>query len=211
MLPENRELRADARQALNGKWGQMVLVALIYLAVTGIWSAPGGMKAEKEHFDFAADVLFPFIGFLISGPMAYGIIHYFLKFIRNEEEELSDLFQGFRQFWKTVALYLLVCVFTVLWSLLFVVPGIIAAIRYSQSFFILRDNPELSPMEAIAKSKLMMDGYKSRYFCLGMSFIGWALLACMTLGIGFLWLMPYMMTAFSMFYDKRKNMAETEV
>jgi len=92
-------------------------------------------------------------------------------------------------------------IFVLLWSLLLIVPGIIAAFRYSMSFYILADNPDMGIMEAINESKRMMRGNKWKFFCLNLSFIGWAILGVLTLGIGYLWLTPYIEVTMIAFYD----------
>jgi uncharacterized membrane protein len=101
--------------------------------------------------------------------------------------------------------------FILLWTLLLIIPGIIAAISYSMTFYILADDNSIGAMDAIDKSKKMMDGYKWKCFCLGLRFLGWALLCILTLGIGFLWLMPYMQVSMAKFYDDVKaNSLTTE-
>jgi uncharacterized membrane protein len=91
--------------------------------------------------------------------------------------------------------------FVILWALLLIVPGIIAAISYSMTFYIMADNKEMSAQDAIRKSKVLMTGNKYRYFCLGCRFIGWFILGIVTLGIGFLWIMPYFMVSNARFYE----------
>ena len=121
---------------------------------------------------------FPLVGLLlltISGPMALGI-----------------------------AIFSIMLLFTLLWTLLLIIPGIIAVLSYSMTFYILADDNSIGAMEAIDKSKKMMDGYKWKYFCLGLRFIGWSLLCILTLGIGFLWLLPYMQVSMVKFYDDIK-------
>ena len=203
MLPENAVIRTEARGFLKGRWGQAILIMVIYCAIMIVLSIPGNQKADKDSFSFVGDVIFPIISFVLSGPLAFGIAHYFLSFIRREECEVSQLFEGFQQFARTFITYLLMTVFTVLWALLLIVPGIIASIRYSQTFFILRDNPGMSPREAIKESMRLMNGYKMQYFKLGLSFLGWILLGCVTLGIGLLWVLPYIETSLAVFYQKR--------
>jgi uncharacterized membrane protein len=97
--------------------------------------------------------------------------------------------------------YLLIIIFTILWALLLIVPGIIAAISYSMTFYIMADNKEMNAQDAIRKSKELMKGNKYRYFCLACRFIGWFLLSILSLGIGFLWLVPYFMTSNARFYE----------
>lgn len=86
------------------------------------------------------------------------------------------------------------------WSLLFVIPGIVAAYRYSMATYIMAENPGMQATEAIERSKALMDGRKGDLFCLDLSFIGWALLATLTAGIGYLWLTPYMTVSRAAFY-----------
>ena len=94
--------------------------------------------------------------------------------------------------------------FTFLWTLLFIIPGIIKAFSYAMSPYILEENPELSANEAIDRSRAMMKGHKFDLFWLYLSFIGWGFLCIFTLGIGLLWLMPYMQTAEAAFYEDVK-------
>ena len=114
------------------------------------------------------------------------------------------MFEGFNNFKIGICLNLLIGVFVFLWSLLFIITGIIAGISYSQAFFILVDEPEIGAYEAIKKSKQMIMSKKGKYFMLSLSFLGWALLCVVTLGIGFLWLAPYMQTTFAQFYQDIK-------
>ena len=96
-----------------------------------------------------------------------------------------------------------------LWFLLLIVPGIVAALSYSMTFYILADEPDINAKEALEKSKIMMDGHKMDLFLLGLSFIGWALLCILTLGIGLLWLIPYMNVSAAKFYQDRKGEDES--
>ena len=100
---------------------------------------------------------------------------------------------------------LLVTVFTILWSFLLIIPGIIKAYSYALTPYILVDNPELSPREALRRSQQMMQGQKFNLFYLQLSFIGWWILACFTGGIGFLWLVPYYQTSQAAFYQNLRN------
>jgi len=101
---------------------------------------------------------------------------------------------------KSIGLSVLVGLYTFLWSLLLIIPGIIAAYSYSMAPFILIDNPDIGVSEAIRRSKEIMRGHKFDYFALQLSFIGWAILACLTFGIGFLWLIPYIQLTSIEFY-----------
>lgn len=94
--------------------------------------------------------------------------------------------------------------FTILWSLLLFVPGIIKGLSYSMSYFILKDRPELSPAEAIKESMRLMNGHKADLFILQLSFIGWTILGLITV-IGFIWVIPYINTSIAAFYEQLRN------
>jgi uncharacterized membrane protein len=183
----NSDIMAQARSQLNGKWGSAVLVTFIYVLLGVV---PGSMPKIGG-----------IINLVIGGPIAFGLCYYFLSFTRGKSPVLEDLFKGFSIFGKTFVSYLLIIIFTILWALLLIVPGIIAAISYSMTFYIIVDNNEMSGQDAIRKSKELMNGNKYRYFCLLCRFIGWFLLCILSLGIGFLWLIPYVMASNAGFYE----------
>lgn len=191
MKTSNKELMAQARAQLSGKWGLAVgAVALVTVVKIATQIIP------------LANLVVPL---LIAGPLALGIAIFILSIARGEEAKVSHIFSGFDRFGTALATYLLAVLFIILWTLLLIVPGIIAAFAYSQVWFILADNPEMKAQEAIATSKAMMMGNKWKLFCLGWRFFGWILLCIPTLGIGFLWLMPYMSVSFAKFYDDIKD------
>lgn len=196
LIKENSELRALSRTQLKGNWGNAILVCFIFSVITGLLS----------FIPFAG----PVIVFIITGPLALGLISYFLKFIRKEDYRFENLFDGFKNFASSFLLQLIMSIFIFLWSLLLIIPGIIAAYRYSMSFYILNDNPEISAMDALKESKKIMVGYKGKLFLLHLSFIGWAILSVITCGIGFLWLIPYMQTANANFYENLKEVSKKE-
>lgn len=189
-MPTSAEFRARARESLAGNWTHAVLHYLLYWIIIG---ACGILS------------VIPIVGWIgviiVSGALMYGMMNFYLSMSRGVIPKTADLFSGFSRFVDTFLLYILCAIFIFLWSLLLVIPGIIAAFRYSQAYFILRDNPGISPLEAINRSKAMMDGHKGRLFMLLLSFIGWYLLALLTFGIGMLWLAPYAYTAFGHFHN----------
>lgn len=187
MKTENKMLMMQAREALKGKWGGAVIATLVFCLISGAASA------------------IPFVSLIVSGPLAMGIAYYFLALSRGKDPLIEDLFKGFNYFLNTFVAFLLVTLYTLLWMLLLVIPGIIAAISYSQVFFILAEDPTINSSDAIEKSKKMMYGYKWKYFFLGFRFIGWAILALLTCGIGFLWLIPYMQVTLAKFHDDIKG------
>lgn len=208
----NSTLREKARNQLKGHWGAPILVCLIIFlftcAIEGIFG-----KVTIYHFEFGLnlsnDIFFipRILQALIFAPLNLGIAICFLKFIRTRDFDLEDLFKGFNNYVTALIAQVLMTIFIALWTLLLIIPGIIAEIKYSMTFYIIADNPEISALDAIDKSKKMMDGHKWEYFCLQLSFIGWGILSIITCGIGFIWLVPYVKTSNTYFYE---NIKETE-
>ena len=145
-------------------------------------------------------VVFALIKFVIGGAVELGICAYFSKLALGMPADLNDEFAYFKYFGKALGLRVVMYVFIFLWTLLFLIPGLIATYRYAMAPYILAEHPEMGIMEAIDASKQMMDGNKWSLFCLEISFIGWTLLSSLTLGIGDLFLTPYMKMATAHFY-----------
>ncbi|MDR3237832.1 MAG: DUF975 family protein [Spirochaetia bacterium] len=185
-MKENSELRALARSQLQGSWLAAVGMVLIYCIIIGISSIV---------------VIGPII---LGGPLAVGFYGYFIRKARGETTKLENLFDGFTLFIPSFLLYLLELIFLMLWTCLLIVPGIIKTLSYSMALFILRDDPSIGSLEAITASRKMMNGYKGKLFGLYLSFIGWGLLCCLSLGIGFLWLVPYISLSVANFYEDIK-------
>tara|TARA_B110000238_G_scaffold100633_1_gene109669 strand:- start:401 stop:982 length:582 start_codon:yes stop_codon:yes gene_type:complete len=193
MKTENLVLMQMARKSLKEKWGLAVGTFVVYMLIIG------AIQATTEFFPLAGLLLLA-----ICGPMALGIAIFSINISRNQDARLEQIFQGFNNFSTSLGAYLLMLLFIFLWTLLLIIPGIIAALSFSMTFYILADDNSIGAMEAINKSKKMMNGYKWKYFCLGLRFIGWSLLCILTLGIGFLWLLPYMQVSMVKFYDDIK-------
>ena len=159
---ENKELMAQARASLKGHWGIAIGGFLVYaLIVVGIQVIP---------------VLGIIISLVIAGAMMIGINTLNLAIARGENAQISQLFEGFNTFGTALAAYLLQFLFILLWMLLLIIPGIIAAYSYAMTFYILTDDKTIGARDAIAKSKHMMDGNKAKFFFLTLRFFGWILL-----------------------------------
>ena len=193
MMPENKEIRAIARGELKGNWTQPVLCTLVYLLVG------------------AGIAVIPFVGsiaaLLVTVPLSFGFILTFLGFMRNQnrDEMVGQPFKVFNEYGRYLGGSLLVSIFTILWALLLIIPGIIKAYAYAMTPYIMKDQPELSAVDCIDRSMSMMNGYKWKLFLLDLSFIGWALLCILTLGIGMLWLNPYVYCSRAQFYEELKQ------
>lgn len=187
----NRDLMRMAHASLQSRWGFGAGVMLLYLLIiVGVSMIP--------YLGTIAQIV-------ITGPMAAGLCFVFLSLARQAPVEAGQLFRGFNGFGTAVGAYLLMTLFVLLWSLLFLIPGIIASYAYAMTFFVIADDPGVGPLQAITRSKEMMRGRKWKLFCLFCRFLGWSLLCILTLGIGYLWLGPYMQTTLAHFYDDVKQ------
>ncbi len=197
MKTENTDLMRMAREALTGKWGLAVGTFVVYILCLQALVIPFSLTGLR--------VVGQLIIILLAGPFQFGLCTFSLSIGRGQDASLAQLFRGFDFFGKALATYLLMGIYIILWTLLLIVPGIIAALSYSMTFFILADDPSLAPGEAIDRSKQLMDGYKGKLFVLGLWFFLLGLACILTLGIGFLWLIPYCKVTMAKFYDDLKT------
>lgn len=175
------ELKARAKSQLGGIFEQNWLYAVLFVFIA---SALTG----------AASVV-PVLGSLIVfGPMTYAISKMLIKLSRTgESPDLNNLFDGFKDdFGGTFLLGLLTTIFVMLWSMLFIIPGIVKSYAYSFAFYIKADHPDYDWQQCIEESKRLTQGHKGELFVLDLSFIGWVIVGSLCLGVGMLWVDPYM-------------------
>lgn len=210
------DYRRIARERLQGNWGNAVLAAFV-AAIFGSLLVNSGIDINFEtdseiYYELptfvqqyliivagAASSL-SLVSFILGGVVRQGYCLYLLKQHDGESAEVKDLFSQFHRFGDGFCLALLEGLYIMLWSLLFIIPGIIAAYRYAMAPFVLLENPDMTASEAIEASKQMMEGHKAELFTLDLSFIGWELLNIFTLGIGSFWLNPYKNAARAAFF-----------
>ena len=206
------ELKIAAKENLDGKWLTAIAVTVVaWLLIDAFTSSNGAnatwkyvmengnsmwVRAEGSSFKNLMSI----VSLILGGPVYFGVASYFLKLARYETAEFNDMFKGFSLFKTNFVLHLAMLVFTLLWALLLIVPGIIAAIRYSMAYYILDDNPEIGAMEAIRRSKEMMEGHKMRFAEMWFGFLGWFLLGIFTFGLGMIYALPYYRAAKANFY-----------
>lgn len=172
-----------------------------------IFSTGGGLNSDIGAFliggftyIMSVALIMGVIYFVLGSVIRVGYAKFNLNLVDQLEGSFENLFAYFA-YWKTaVGARFLQSIYVFLWSLLFVIPGIIASYSYAMTEYIIADYPEMSASEAIEKSKQMMAGNKWRLFSLKFSFIGWDILCAFTLGIGNLWLTPYKQAATAVFY-----------
>jgi uncharacterized membrane protein len=202
------ELRRLARISLRGRWGLAIGSLLLYVFMLAPISfitlllSLGGISESVLQW---IDLLDYAWGILFTGVFILGFYCIYLRIARGEETSIRHLFTYLRSRKLVLRAFLafwLQAIYTFLWTLLLIIPGIIKGYAYSMTYFILIDHPELTVNQAITKSRQMMAGHKWQLFVLNLTFIGWALLCILTLGIGFLWLPSYIQTSISQFYLK---------
>lgn len=222
---DERILRARARANLAGNWGLSIAVALVASLlgglVTGIsfltelesaipleyfptlhklsdwWNR--GLHIGTVTLNFRNGIL-GFAAFLIGGVLQIGYADFLLKQHDGKETNFRDLFSKFDFFGTGFAQQFLRELYVILWTLLFIIPGIIKGYSYAMTPFILAEHPQLTASQAIALSKDLMDGHKGELFVLDLSFFGWAILAALTLNLGHILLNPYRNAAYAAFY-----------
>lgn len=189
------ELKANAKAQIKGKIGILFVISLI-IALLSI--AAGFILG-----------LIPYVGPLVSAivvtpAFSLSIYRVYLGVAAGGVPDVADAFSGFDDFWSAFKVNFLTGLFTFLWSLLFVIPGIIKSYSYSMAFYILAENKGKSALECIHESQQMTYGHKADLFVLSLSFIGWALLGSITFGIAYIWVIPYMNTTFANAYNSLK-------
>ncbi len=204
------EIKYEARQSLKGEWGKVVGLTFLYFILSTVINfsievyASGGIVNwfNQDYTPPLATILNAIISVILI-PLTVAISWFYLDIVREKSPEIPQVFTIYtdaKLALKAIGTTIMVGIFTFLWSLLLLIPGIIKGLAYSQTFMILKDHPELSVFEAITESRRRMDGYKWKFFLLNVSFIGWAFLCLLSLGIGFLWLTPYYYTTIATFY-----------
>lgn len=215
-MRKNQEYKNQALAALKGNWAPSLVATIIIILACVIYMGPyevmcmqalNGQVFSSPVFPAVSYFLFIFGVLLVYAPMNVGYTYAFKLLSSDSDAQVTGnmLRKGFKPYFRNVWGMFLMGLFVYLWALLLFVPGIIKAYAYAMTPYILVDNPDLSANQAINLSKKMMKGHKFDLFYLHLSFLGWGVLSVFTLGIGMLWLMPYMMTAQAAFYQDVKN------
>lgn len=189
------ELKSKAKQQIKGKIGILFVITLI-ISVVSIVS-------------YLILSLIPYVGSLVSSiviapAFALSLMRVYLNVTAYEKPTAKDAFCGFDDFWSAFKLNFLSGLFTFLWSLLFIIPGIVKSYSYSMAMYILAENKGKPALECISESKAMTNGHKMDLFVLGLSFIGWILLGYITFGIGYIWILPYVQATYTNAYHSLK-------
>ena len=195
---ENSKIMKEAHASLKGKWGLAIggnlLVVLISMAVALVgW----GMVGE----DWGANIT----SLIFAPPLAIGMTIFSLNISRDNNPEIDNLFIPFKTSWvNSILAYFMMGVLAAVGFILLIIPGIIVILMFSQVFFIMGEDKEIGAYDALVKSMNLMKGYKWKLFRILLRIMGLAILCIFTLGIGFIWLMPYQNVVYAKFYDDIK-------
>lgn len=226
---DNSLIRSKARESLKGNWWIAILASIIASALgaigTGSISFNSGSSDIEDQlvaldgtplYDLIGDNLpiilsvigaFAAVGLIVSlvlfclgSIVRLGYSRFNLDLVSYQKPEIRTLFSYFKNWKNAILTRLLENVLIFLWTLACVIPGIIAEYKYAMVPYILAENPDISPKDAIERSKIIMNGNKMQLFTLRLSFIGWHILSIMSCGIGYIWLTPYINAAEAEFY-----------
>lgn len=205
------EYRERARQSLKGKYWYCVAVYLLVTLVIGLVSGLGTLFERMDQGEGTAQTIAFVISFLgmlfVTYPFAVGLTRFFIKSI-NERRELDDLVFLYKNgLSRAIVTVLLKGIYLFLWTMLFIIPGIVKSYSYFLVEYLLAENPSLETKRVFEISKQAMDGYKMRAFLLELSFLGYIFLSLLTFGIGLLFLAPYMEMTMAIFYEDVKGSA----
>lgn len=164
MVINCKDIRAEARRSLKGFWKVIILISLVYTLVDIV----GDLIPESSTL---VTILMSVISIIYGSFFLFGYTSIILRLVRGQNVKLKDMLSG--RFLKGLGMNVVVGIYTILWSLLLIIPGIIAAIKYSMTFYVWVDNPNIGINEAIRKSIEMTDGHIMDILKLGLSFIGW--------------------------------------
>lgn len=177
------ELKAKAKQQIKAPFWTLVVIMLLLILLCCI----------------------PYASLVIGPALSLSLCMVYLNVARDRKVEIGDLFAGFNKLGRAWWMSFLIGLFTSLWSLLLVVPGIVKSYSYSMAYYVLADHPEMTAREAIKESMRIMDGHKMELFVLHLSFIGWQLLSLVTFGLSTFYVTPYMSATVANFYETIKG------
>ena len=195
-MKTNQEYKNAALSAVKGSWPQAVVATFILLLLFSL-------SDSAEYVPGTTIVIVSSVISLLALPVMVGYVNAFsILYYCSDRALLNNMSSiTFKGYFRSLAAMFLMSLVVGLLTLLLIIPGVIASMAFYLTPYILKDNPELSILDTLRLSRKMMHGHKMQLFCLQLSFIGWGLLNLLTLGIGTLWLLPYMTTTMAAFYQ----------
>ena len=208
-MKKNQDYKNAALAALKGNWSHALVATIVFLLISlcfvGPFYAIDPMAYPKVFLGLAGGLTFAEL--LVIIPLQVGYYNTLKElYVSGDNRLTSNMFSlGFRKYFKVIVTYLLYGIIVMIGFLIFIIPGFILAFAYALVPYLLVDEPDLSITQTLKRSRLLMKGHKFDLFYLELSFIGWALLAILTIGIGYLWLIPYIYTSIGVFYKDVVN------
>ena len=216
-MKTNSEYRAAARETLSGRWNELAVLSLVILVIVAIAQTPAtiGSIAHLTTLSLVGNCWNVLLAIFITFPLECAFYNLFLPMIRHEETTdsyMSNLFKNFTTNWYIFVLagFLMSIILALIAFPTLLIGVFVLAFAYALVPYVLYDNPEISPIEALRTSRFMMRGHKWDLFCLCLPFLGWAILSVFTLFIGLLWVMPYASATMAHFYEDVKAEYEAE-
>ena len=196
---ENNQIMKEAQESLKGKWGISIAACLIAGVITIMITILGGYLINE---DWGGNLLSLFV----TPSIGVGLALFFLNIHDGNKLEIRTIFNPFKEVWlNSVLAYFMMIVIIIIGSILFIIPGIIASLMFSQVFYIIAEDNKIDPYNALVKSKKMMEGNKWKLFKIMLIILLLAIVCILTLGIGFIWLAPYQNAVYAKFYNVIKQ------
>ncbi|MBC6713934.1 DUF975 family protein [Treponema sp. Marseille-Q3903] len=215
---ERKKYKNFAVRQLKGRWTVVVLMTLLIEIVMFIFEIPNFYRMfNKESFQILMEytsfdvnefyTLYSdatsttwastLIRLIVSSIFTMAAIGVYLKMSHSPEKlSLKAFFEGLNNWWRAILTGVWRFLWVFLWSLLFIIPGIVKSLAYSQMFYLVNEFKDMSVTRSMKISKIITNGHKGDLFVMHLSFIGWGILATLSFGIGYFWLVPYMNMSF---------------
>lgn len=195
------ELKQNAKDQLKNNWG----VAIGVIIVCTLISCIPNLLVDLEVESIVISISIPIITMIITGPIAIGQSKFFINLANRSNPRFSDLWYGFNNILRAIGITLLVGIIVLIGTILLIIPGIILSFMYSQVYYIMAENPDMSIIDCLKESARIMKGHKMELFVLELSFIGWILLMGITFGLAGLYVLPYYTATLTNFYLEIKD------
>ncbi|WP_055071902.1 DUF975 family protein [Clostridium massiliamazoniense] len=205
-MVSRRELKSRAKIQLNNNLWVCIGVTLFFILLSGLESF-----LNIKYPDTAVYTGYNIFIILTSGAFSIGLCRFLINVANKYNPKFTNLFSGFNIYLKTLGLYILISLLTVIGMVLLIIPGIIIAYGLSMAPYILADDNNKGVIEVLKESWAMMKGHKFEYFVLDISFVLWYLLGIITFGLAYIWIIPYVNLTQANYYLELKNNYKKEI
>ena len=205
-MKSRQEIKALARESMGMQRGTSILVILIFLVIFVAGAYLDRIPGVGYMLGF---LLVTATVYFVDNPLIVSIDGIFIKIYSRQETGVGEMFSALSvNYWRKVGGMAWMSLFVMLWSLLFIIPGLVKAYAYSMTPYILANCPKVTAREALKLSMRMTNGYKAELFVVGLSFLGWAILGVLTLGIlSIVFVLPYMYTTYAGYFIELRDRA----